>query len=76
MTRLYYILAEKDLSNRCEQCTDDRPFNLLEDGESTHLRGKCNRGMLNTHLKVECQEERYTFARSYHCWTVTVQNSR
>ena len=45
-------LAEEDLSNRCEQCTDDRPFNLLEGGESTHLRGECHGGLLNTHFQM------------------------
>jgi len=50
----YHFLAEKDLLNRCEQCTGDRHFNLSENGGSTHLRGECHRNLVNTHLRVEC----------------------
>ena len=45
-------MAEKDLSNRCEQCTDDRPFNLSEGGGSIRLRGECHGGLLNTHFQM------------------------
>ena len=79
MTRLYQLLAEKDLSNRCEQCTDDRPFNLSEDGESTHLRGVSWRYV--THLlivftvgQLRCKTQgglggfKLAIANSFHCY--------
>ena len=51
MTRLHHLLMERDLLYRCEQCTDDGPFNLLRDGESIHLGDECFRSLLKHPLE-------------------------